>query len=60
MDHTACGVKHIDVAAAELPLCCPNKGQKVWNAHPRVYLDIKATGQVTCPYCGTQYQLVDA
>ena len=25
--------------------------------HPRVYLNISASGQVDCPYCGIHYQL---
>ena len=38
---------------------CPNKlaDMKLWNTHPRVYLDIAETGQTRCPYCGTEYRL---
>lgn len=40
---------------------CPNPaaGMDLWNSHPKVHLDIAdAEGHVvTCPYCGTQYQL---
>jgi uncharacterized Zn-finger protein len=30
---------------------------ELWNAHPKVYLDVAHTGQARCPYCGTVYQL---
>ncbi|MES2787405.1 MAG: zinc-finger domain-containing protein [Pseudomonadota bacterium] len=38
---------------------CPSPvaGMKVWNTHPRVYLDIASTGQNKCSYCGTVYKL---
>ena len=37
---------------------CPNPkaGMKIWNMHPRVFLDLKA-GEAKCPYCGTVYRL---
>lgn len=40
-----------------LPLCCPLPTNRLWNAHPRVYLSIAEMGHVTCPYCGTHYTL---
>lgn len=30
---------------------------KLWNTHPRVFLEMAHTGQVMCPYCGTEYRL---
>ena len=38
---------------------CPSPiaGMKLWNTHPRVFLDVAATGAVKCPYCGTVYKL---
>lgn len=38
---------------------CPNPkaDMKIWNSHPRVYLDVGQTGSVKCPYCGTEYRL---
>jgi uncharacterized Zn-finger protein len=30
---------------------------KLWNSHPKVYLDVASTGEAKCPYCGTQYKL---
>ncbi len=35
----------------------PKADMKIWNTHPRVYLDLGHTGQVMCPYCGTEYVL---
>ncbi|GAB1385213.1 zinc-finger domain-containing protein [Melaminivora sp.] len=38
---------------------CPNPkaDMKLWNGHPRIYLDVAHTGQALCPYCGTLYRL---
>jgi uncharacterized Zn-finger protein len=38
---------------------CPSPvaHMKLWNTHPRVYLDIAQTGAAKCPYCGTVYKL---
>ena len=38
---------------------CPNPKaeMKLWNGHPRVYLDVGRSGSAKCPYCGTVYQL---
>jgi uncharacterized Zn-finger protein len=35
----------------------PTADMKLWNSHPKVYLDVARTGQAKCPYCGTVYQL---
>jgi len=35
----------------------PKADMKIWNTHPKVYLDVARTGQAHCPYCGTIYQL---
>jgi uncharacterized Zn-finger protein len=48
--------RHITVSAADLPLHCPTDAVKLWNAHPRVFLDVARHGTVSCPYCGTQYR----
>jgi uncharacterized Zn-finger protein len=45
------------VSAKNLPLHCPTAAVALWSSHPRVFLDLAETGQATCPYCGTQYQL---
>lgn len=49
----------IRVTRRELPLSCPRPGDVLWNQHPRVFLPIDKTGEVTCPYCGARYQLAD-
>jgi uncharacterized Zn-finger protein len=38
---------------------CPNPAanMKLWNSHPKVYLDVAHTGEGKCPYCGTVYKL---
>ncbi len=35
----------------------PKADMKVWNTHPKVYLDVAREGHAQCPYCGTVYQL---
>ncbi|HMA07374.1 MAG TPA: zinc-finger domain-containing protein [Ramlibacter sp.] len=35
----------------------PAAGMQLWNNHPRIYLDVAATGEAKCPYCGTVYRL---
>lgn len=47
------------VTESDLPLCCPMPGMTLWNSHPRVYLQVSATGEVKCPYCGAEYTLDD-
>lgn len=37
------------------PVFCPQDTH--WNAHPRVFLSLSATGDATCPYCGCHYVL---
>lgn len=56
---TASAQDTCQVSRAQLPLSCPMPDQKLWNAHPRVYLPIEETGSASCPYCSTRYQLVD-
>ncbi len=46
------------VTAADLPLSCPMPDMYLWNAHPKVYLPIEATGWAKCPYCSAEYTLV--
>ncbi len=53
----------IELKAAELNqhggVFCPNPkaDMKLWNGHPRVFLDVARTGEARCPYCGTVYKL---
>ena len=35
----------------------PKADMKLWNSHPKVYLDVAKTGVARCPYCGTVYKL---
>ncbi|HKW79690.1 MAG TPA: zinc-finger domain-containing protein [Casimicrobiaceae bacterium] len=50
----------VEVTAADLPLFCPNPAMPLWSSHPRVFLDVAATGEAMCPYCGTRYHLTGA
>ena len=49
--------RQIEVTEKDLPLHCPLPSQKLWNTHPRVFLDVARTGEARCPYCGTVYKL---
>lgn len=55
----ACAQRFYEVTHADLPLSCPMPDMLVWNAHPRVYLPIEATGRAICPYCGAEYVIKD-
>ena len=35
----------------------PKADMKLWNNHPKVYLNVAAKGEAKCPYCGTVYKL---
>ena len=50
----------VEVSAGDLPLYCPNPAMPLWSSHPRVFLDLTATGEAMCPYCGTRYQFKGA
>lgn len=49
--------KHYVVKKQNLPLSCPTKETASWSLHPRVYLPIEESGEVSCPYCGAKYVL---
>jgi uncharacterized Zn-finger protein len=53
----ACTKRRYEVTQADLPLSCPSRDERVWDAHPRVYLPIEETGAVICPYCSAEYIL---
>jgi uncharacterized Zn-finger protein len=38
---------------------CPNPKMTLWSQHPRVFIDVRTTGEGQCPYCGTRYRLAD-
>ena len=48
-----------EVTRTDLPLHCPMPGTSLWDSHPRVFLPIEETGKAKCPYCGTEYVLVE-
>jgi uncharacterized Zn-finger protein len=54
---------HIELLAKDLNdqggIFCPSPkaDMKIWNSHPKVYLDVARTGVAKCPYCGTEYRL---
>jgi uncharacterized Zn-finger protein len=50
--------KSYQITAKDLPLHCPTDEMRQWDSHPRVFLDIEATGEVRCPYCSADYKLV--
>jgi uncharacterized Zn-finger protein len=58
-DLQACTQRRYEISANELPLSCPLANERVWDAHPRVYLPLEETGHVVCPYCGTEYILTN-
>ncbi|TFZ01813.1 zinc-finger domain-containing protein [Ramlibacter humi] len=63
MDATAKNQAVVELAASDLNgnggVFCPSPiaGMKLWNTHPRVFLDIATSGEARCAYCGTVYKL---
>lgn len=55
----ACTVRHYEISERDLPLSCPLPQDRLWDAHPRVYLAIEKVGRIACPYCETEYVLID-
>jgi uncharacterized Zn-finger protein len=51
----------VEVTAKELlgghSTYCPNPKMTLWNAHPKVFIDVATAGEGKCPYCGTVYRL---
>lgn len=56
-NHQACTQRRYEITQADLPLSCPPRDDRVWDAHPRVYLPIEETGSALCPYCSAEYIL---
>ena len=52
----ACTKRRCIITEADLPLSCPQDQERLWDAHPKVYLAL-VDGEVTCPYCNTHYIL---
>jgi uncharacterized Zn-finger protein len=63
MDNTANRDAVVELSAKDLNanggVFCPSPtaGMKIWNNHPRIYLDVARTGEAKCAYCGTVYKL---
>ena len=63
MDNTVRKDAVVELTAKDLNanggVFCPSAkaDMKLWNNHPRVYLDVAGTGSAKCPYCGTVYRL---
>ncbi len=63
MSHTPAIGAAVELLASDLNdqggVFCPSPlaHMKLWNSHPRVYLDVAHTGAAKCPYCGTVYRL---
>ena len=47
-DKEACTKLHYEITSKDLPLSCPPRDDRVWDAHPRVYLPIDEVGRVVC------------
>ena len=54
-------VAQVEVTAKDLQgpgvVFCPNPKMPLWSNHPRVFIDVAASGEGKCPYCGTVYRL---
>ena len=63
MDNTVRKDAVVELCAKDLNanggVFCPSStaGMKLWNNHPRIYLDVARTGEAKCAYCGTVYKL---
>jgi len=53
----ACTKRYYEITEDQLPLCCPLPQDRLWDAHPRVYLPIEKEGHIRCPYCEAEYKL---
>jgi len=49
----------IKVNKNDLPISCPPKDSPAWNMHPRVYIELSSEEEASCPYCGTNFELVE-
>lgn len=55
----ACAQEEVEITHKDLPLSCPERSKRIWDAHPRIYMPIEETGKSKCPYCGTVFVLKD-
>ncbi len=56
-NNQACTKRRYEVTRADLPVSCPPRDLRVWDAHPRVYLPVEETGRAECPYCDAEFIL---
>lgn len=56
---TSCSQQQYEVHSTDLPLSCPMPNMTLWDGHPKVYLDIQTNGEVSCPYCGAHYVMIE-
>lgn len=49
----------VQVTRADLPVHCPTESMGLWNSHPRVFIPLEEQPVANCPYCGTQFELVE-
>ena len=51
----------VEVTAADVQsngtVFCPNPKMTLWSTHPKVFIDVAATGEGKCAYCGTVYRV---
>lgn len=52
-----CHQKEYLVNFTDSLIVCPPLNERIWDAHPRIYLTLKEEGYVDCPYCGTKFVL---
>lgn len=55
---TACAQQRYEIHHSDLPLSCPTSAMRIWDGHPKVYLDLQQNSEVSCPYCGAVYVLL--
>lgn len=58
-EKASCAQQRYEIHQSDLPLSCPMPAMSHWDAHPKVFLDVELNGEVSCPYCGAVYVLVD-
>ncbi|MCF6765904.1 zinc-finger domain-containing protein [Thiotrichales bacterium 19S3-7] len=48
----------VHVNLADLPVHCPTDDAKLWNEHPRVFIELSINEpENSCPYCSTRFKL---
>ncbi|MCF6775206.1 zinc-finger domain-containing protein [Thiotrichales bacterium 19X7-9] len=48
----------VHVTLSDLPVHCPTDETKLWNEHPRVFIELSVGApENSCPYCSTKFKL---